>query len=238
MNLPRALDEYGLHVRRRIRGDAGRLAGTAQAALREYLTDYCGLEDTAALTPGDLFAFLLDYYPAEEEPDPVGALALLDAAAGFSRWLLERDEVQTASFAAAEERLREDLSRVLAARALLHAHARRDDIAAEVPVEDAAEGTELGTLGTGLTRVARLDEVDYPAAEEDRYRVVAVEPGQVTLHAATREALGEGPVGPVLLPAGAAERLRPGDIIHAEIAPGPAGWELLEVLGIRPGGYP
>jgi hypothetical protein len=76
--------------------------------------------------------------------------------------------------------------------------------------------------------------LDYTQAETDDYHIARVEEAALELTSPTREALGSGPATPVTVPSAAAERLRAGDRIQAEIAPGPAGWELLEVFGIRP----
>lgn len=237
MNLPSALEEFGLLQRRRRRGEEGQRAAAALAALREFLVDYSGFESTEDVSASDLMTFLLEYYPAEEELDAQVALALLDAAGGFALWLLERGERGLAPFAAREERLREDLPRVVEALALLKEHARREDIESSLTLDGAEGEAEIGSVGSGLSRVARLDEVDYAAAEDEYYTVRQSREGALELHSAERRALGEGPVGPVPVPARAVELLRAGDIIHAEVAPGPAGWELLEVFGIRPGGY-
>lgn len=237
MNLSNALEEFGLLQRRRRRGEEGQRTAAALAGLREFLVDYSGFEETEQVRPPDLMTFLLDYYPAEEEPEPEVALALLEAAAGFALWVVERGDRTLAPFLAREERLRRDLGRVLEALSALKAHARREDIGGAVALAAEDEQGDVGSMGAGVSRVARLDEVDYPSAEEEYFTVRRAEPEKLELQSAEREALGEGPVGPVIVPARASELLRPGDIIHAEIAPGPAGWELLEVFGIRPGGY-
>lgn len=237
MNLTQALDEYELLQRRRQRGDEGRLVAAALAALRDFLVAYSGYEATEDIRPADLFSFLLDYYPSEEEPDPTVALTLLDVAAGFARWLIEREERNLTPFAAAEFSLRDDLPRVLEAYLLLKEHAGRDSLSPPAAVTDEEGEQELAEVATQYQRIARLDQVDYAASEQDYYTVDRLEDGGLFLSSPAREALQEGPAGPVSVPAAAAERLRPGDIIHAEIAPGSAGWELLEVFGVRPGGY-
>lgn len=237
MLLETALDEFGLLLRRRHRGEEGRRAAASLAALREYLLDYCGHTDTAALRSQDLTGFLLDYYPAEEEPDAQVAVALLEACAGLALWLVERGERETAPFLRIEPKLGEDLARVIEALTLLKEHVRRDDLVSPFELTDDEGEETLGAAGTGLSRLARLDQVDYGAAQEDRFTVSAVDEDRLQLTSATRQALGEGAAGPVLVPAAAGARLRPGDTIHAEIAPGPEGWELLEVFGVRPGGY-
>jgi len=240
MKTETALDEFGLLERRRSRGEDGRRTVAALAALREYLVGYAGLEDAESVRAADLFQFILDYYPSEEEPDVDVALALLDASAGFARWLVERGERGAAPFLLAEDRLREDLPRVLEALAELKEHFQRNDLEPEVLLEDEEDGAPVGAVGSGVSRVVRLDQVDYPAAEEDYFTIARVGPDSLTLTSAQREALGERPADNVRLPPEAAGRLRVGDIIHAEIAPGPMEsntWELLEVFGIRPGGY-
>ena len=126
---------------------------------------------------------------------------------------------------------------ILEALALLKEHARRDDLAPPVLLTDEDDEEPVGAAGSGVNRVMRLDQVDYAAAEEEYFTIQAVEPASLTLHSKGRAALGEGPAGPVSVPPRAAELLRADDIIHAEIAPGPQGWELLEAFGIRPGGY-
>lgn len=237
MKLTQALEEYDLLQRRRHRGEEGRLAAAASSALREFLVDYSGFEATTDVHPRDLFTFLLEYYPSEEECDPEGARLLLEAAAGFALWLVERGERGLAPFLAAEERLKEDLPRVLEAFAIIRDHTRRDDLAPAFALTDEEETEQVGAIGSGANRVARLDQVDYTAAESDYWTVRRVEAAAVALQSSAREALGEAPAGPVQVPSEAARRLRPDDIIQCEIAPGPDGWEVLEVFGIRPGGY-
>lgn len=236
MKLIAAFDEFSLQQRRLRRGEDGPTFRGALAALREFLMDYSGYVETEEVSPGDLFTFLLDYYPSEEEPDPDVALALLETAAAWALWLVERGGRHLAPFVAAEERLRADLPRVAQAYALLQAHTRRDDLAPPVELTD-EEATPRGAVGAGVNRVARLNEVDYASSETEYWVVRRVDPAGLTVQTPQREVLSEPEIQPVLLPAGAAGMIAAGDIIHAEIAPGPAGWELLEVFGIRPGGY-
>lgn len=238
MNLTQALDEFELLQRRRSPGPEGQLQALALASLREFLVDYSGFEDTQEIRPADLVNFLLDYYPSEEEPDRTVALALLEASAGFARWLVEREERGLAPFITAEFTLRDDLPRVLEAYALLKEHAGRDDLTVPADITDDEGEQVLGEVATQYQRIARLDQVDYTAAEQDHYVVARVDEGAVTLRSQAREVLGEGEASPVLLPPAATKLLRPDDRIHAEIAPGSAGWELLDVFGVRPGGYP
>lgn len=263
MRLEQALDEFGVTERRRKRGEGGREAALSLAALREYLLEYAGHETSGDLTPQDLYAFLLEYYPSEEVPDADVALSLLDTTTAFATWLLERGERGLAPFLAREDSLREDLPRVLMALSTLEEYVERDRLGppllAETPAdrnshepghpEDApdapddppsAGGELLGELGSGLDKMVRLDEVEYPDAEDDYYTVTEVREDGFTVTSPTREALGQPPARVrAPLPGGL---LRAGDIIHAEIAPStggrePEGWELLNVSGIRPGGY-
>lgn len=242
MKLERALDEFGLLERRRRRGEEGQRTALALGALREYLVDHSGIEETERLSANDLFSFLMEYYPSQEEPDPAVGLALLEVSSGFATWLLERGERSLADFARASERLREDLPRVMEALVLLQEHARRGDLGGTVPVSDEDDGATAGEMTGGLDRLVSLDEIDYTGAQMDYFTIapeIRVE-GQnafLTLQSSSREVLKEGVASPVHVPAVAAALLRPGDILYAEIAPGPGGWELLDVFGLRPGGY-
>ncbi len=237
MKLEASLDEFELLQRRRLSGMDRELVVTALAALKEYLLEHVGLEETSELEDWNLFEFLLDYYPSQEEPDEGPALFLLDTASALSRWLVERGERGTALFLAAADRLREDLPRVFRALALLKDHTHPEDLGMSVDVGEEEEGAPLGTLSSGVERVARPGEVDYNRAEEDHFTIVATAQASVTLHSDALEALGQGTLGPVQMPAAAAALLRPADILHAEVAPGRNGWELIGAFGIRPGGY-
>lgn len=230
-----ALSEFAGQARRRDQGEAARGFAAAVDSLREYLLEYSGLEETGAIAPADLTAFLLEYYPAQEEPDVEVAAVLLQVTAGFALWLVERGERHLAPFLAAEDRLREDLARVLGALSLLKDYAHRDDLGPPVVVTAEDNGAEAGLLDSGLNRVARLDRHDFTAADQDYFTVRSVRENSVTLHSPQRQALGEQAIEWVDVPTAAASLLRAGDIIHAEFAPGPEGWELLEIFGIRPG---
>jgi transcriptional regulator with XRE-family HTH domain len=239
LNLKTALDEYALLLRRRARDRDLARQEAALGALREYLSDYAGREETQELLPADLTHFLVEYYPSQEEPDAEVAATLLEVSADFGEWLLERGERSLRPFVAKRERLAADLRRTLEAFQIL-----REDLSSrelETPTlldgEEDEQETPIGAIGTGLSRVADLHLIDYPSAEEERFRVLVAKPGALTLHSTARAVLGQAPAEPVRVPAGVAERLRPDDILHAEIAPGPEGWELLEVFGVRPGGY-
>jgi hypothetical protein len=237
MKLDTALDEFGLLQRRRHRGEEGRRVTLALAALREYLATDAGAEDTEALKPADLIDFLLEHYPSEEQPDPEVALVLLEVCAEFALWLLERSERSLAPFAAAAERLREDLPRVMEALALLREDTRRDDLATTLSLSAEESEEQVAEMTGGLDRLVRLDEVRYHEAQMDYYTVFSLGDDTLALQSSEREALGEGVAEAVKVPARVTGLLRVGDIVHAEIAPGTGGWELLEVFGIRPGGY-
>jgi len=237
LKLTTALDEFGLLQRRRHRGEEAQLTALALAALREYLADYAGIETTEALSPNDLYSFILEYYPSQEEPDALVATALLEVCSAFALWLLERDERALAPFAAVAERLREDLPRVMAALAVLRDHVAEADLTSPVELTEEGEEEPAATVGTGLDRMVRLDQVDYAAAQMDYFTIRRVAPGSLALESSGREALNEGLAEPVAIPAAASEHLRVGDLFYAEIAPGPNGWEVLDIFGIRPGGY-
>src|SRR5688500_3578013 len=81
MKLDQALDEYGLRQRRLHTGDEAQVTSVALEALREFLMDHSGYEETHQITPRDFFSFLLDYYPSEEEPEEGVAEKLLETAA-------------------------------------------------------------------------------------------------------------------------------------------------------------
>jgi len=236
LKLAAALDEYSLNLRRTRHGADRAVAEAALAALREYLLDYCGHDELAGVTAEDLFAFLLDYSPAEEEPHPEQAAALLEAAAGFAAWVIDRGDRALAPFAAARGRLEEDLPRAAAAYLALRDHARRDDLSTPVEAAPEEQPEAVATADSGLHRLARLDQIRYEEADNDRFTLVRVAPEGLTLTSPGRAVLGLGDAMPVRVPAEAAALLRSGDTLHAEIAPGPDGWELLDVFSVRPGG--
>ncbi|MBM3459163.1 MAG: hypothetical protein FJX77_11600 [Armatimonadetes bacterium] len=241
MTLQQALDEFELLQRRRLSGTDREITVTAVRALREYLLDHVGLEQAGELEDWNLYEFLLDYYPSQEQPELEPALFLLRTAAAFSRWLIERGERATAPFLEASDRLAADLPRTLRALELLQEHTRRDDLRSELDLEEPDEEGEgshpLGVLSAGLDRVARPGELDYDRAEEDYFAIRDVGAGFFTLSSDSLLALGQESLGPVRAPEAATAELRPGDLFHAEVAPGRDGWQVIEVFGIRPGGY-
>lgn len=237
MTLEAALDEFELHQRRRYRGEEGQTNALALAALREFLIEDTGHLETAEITPRDLYRFLFEYYPAQEDADPEVGEILLEAVAALAEWLVERGERGLAPVVARDAQLREDVPRILEAQALLMAHARRDDLRAEAEITEEEGEEAVGSVTSGVDRVARLDQINYDEAQLEYFTVQRIADASLSLTSVERDVLSEGPAEPVAVPARAAELLHAGDIIHAEIAPGPAGWELLEVFGVRPGGY-
>jgi hypothetical protein len=247
MRLKSAIDEYRLLTRRRLRGEEAREASAALDALSEYLVDYEELPTCEDLEPAHLLDFLLDYYPREEEPDEAVADVLLSTALGFAEWLMQRGFRKAASFLRHSEYLRDSLPRVCRLLRVLREHVHQDNLSSSVCVaatSDLAEWTAtddprqeqlLGVLGSGLERVEDLEALQYDLAEEEHFRVLAVNGTALVLQSREREALGEPPAGPVFIPAEALALARVGDIIHVEIAPSPGGWGLLEVFSVRPG---
>lgn len=238
MNLTSALEEYGATRRRRAAGEEGRALGLALDALKEYLVEASGYPDTESVSPEDLLDFLFDYYPEEVPPDPAVARILTEVCLGFAEWLLERGDRRFATVVAKAESLREEVPRVIEALALLQEHIARNDLGGSVLAAPEDREEAAAELSAGLDRIAALDRIDYAAAEEEYFRVEAVEEGIVRFQSPERDALGEPPLEVGTLPRAALDLLRPGDTLHAEFAPGPAGWELLEVFGIRPGVAP
>lgn len=234
MDLDTALNEYELLERRRKRGEDAQIASLGMAALREYLITYSELIETSELREETLFEFLFDFYPREEDPEPEVGSVLLEVVAGLALWLLERGETSQTRFVTATETLRENVPRALAALAALRQHVARDSLATGVEAEFEEGEEEPAVASTGLDHIARLDEVDYDAAQEEYFHVRQITPAGLMLFSLEREALEEGLAGPVPVPPEAASLLRVGDIIRAEIAPAAHGWELLEVFSVRP----
>ncbi|MFN3651124.1 MAG: hypothetical protein ACK47B_16235 [Armatimonadota bacterium] len=238
MKLETALDEFETAQRRKLRGEEGRPAALALDALREFLLEQAGREETGQLTTEDLRAFVLEHYPSQEEPEGEVALLLLRTTRQFAEWLLERGERSPAQFLAGAERLERELPRVMEALAVLREHTAQTRFGGAVEVA-AGEEEEAPTaaMTAGVDRVVELDRIDYAAAQLDYFTVERVSPGALALRSSSRELLAEGLAEPVAVPEQAAELLRAEDIIYAEIAPVPDGWEMLEVFGVRPGGF-
>jgi hypothetical protein len=233
MDLAQALEEY------RQERNADR---AAVELLREYLIEYAEITDTAAVSLDDLEQLFARWYLRRDDADPTAAPDLIAGAEGWLRSIDARSGgTQAVAFAPVAERLREDVPRVLQALAGLSHHAHREDVDRSLAVDpDGAEDEEsepVSFLSSGLSRVIRPAEVDYGRAEEDHFRITALAGDRAELLSPAGEQLGEAPLSPVLLPADAADLLRVGDILHVEVAPTEAGWEVLEVGRVFPGGY-
>jgi hypothetical protein len=233
MTLDHALDEYRHHLRSR---SGVRRGATTDATelLRAYLLAYAGLEEASALTARDLAHLFARWYPRRDEADAAAVAGLIAAVEEWLVWLDARTGGDLAlQFAPFAERLSRDLPRILEAQDLLSRHARRDDLEGDVSLG----GPTLTVLSSGLSHVIRPGEIDYAGAEEDCFRVAGLEESHAVLQTPAREQLGEPPLAPVLLPEGVAELLRVGDLLHVEVASGGAGWEILSVTALYPGGY-
>jgi hypothetical protein len=233
MDLAQALEEY----RQQRATDRA-----AVELLRDYLVEYAEIADTTAVTPDDLEQLFARWYLRRDDADPKAAPGLVTGAERWLRWIDSRTQgTLAAAFAPVAERLREDLPRVLEALALLATHAHREDIDRSVALDlvgaEDEDSASVPLLSSGLSRVIRPAEVDYARAEEDHFQITALEGDRAELLSPAGKQLGEPPLSPVLLPAEAAALLRVGDILHVEIAPAGAGWEVLEASRIFPGGY-
>jgi hypothetical protein len=206
---------------------------SALARLQEYLEGDAALDSTEAVRAADLRSFIRDWYREGEDVTPEVAEQLVGAVLGWARWL---DRLVSSSLALPLESLHEALPRAARAAEALRRYARREDLDAAIPVENAAGGSPLGTISAGLSRVVRPKELDYTRAEEDTFEVVEVGERSVALLSPARAQLGEGPATPVTVPARVARLLRIGDILHVEIAPAASGWEILHVETVYPGG--
>jgi hypothetical protein len=233
MDLAQALEEY----RQERKADRA-----AVDLLREYLTEYAEIADTDALTVDDFEQLFARWYLRREDADPEAAPDLVTGAEEWLRWLDARSPgTLAAEFAPVAERLREDLPRALRALAGLATYAHREDVESgltpDAGQDEDEEGAPVPMLSSGLSRVIRPAEVDYARAEEDHFRITALEADRVELLSPAGEQLHEPPLSPVLLPASVAALLRVGDILHVEVAPTGAGWEVLEASRVFPGGY-
>jgi hypothetical protein len=225
------------------------------ARLQEFLEGEPGLEQAEAIRPGDLKDYVNHWLRSADDVTPEAAQDMITAIVDFAVWLDRQfcslpmpspsgqrprsDATPTSSrqpIAPSLIPLREGLPRAVRAAALLSRHVHREDLEESIPVEEMPEGSPLGTLSAGISRVMRPLEIDYDRAEEDTYSVVEVSERSVALLSPAREQLAEGPAAPVAVPASAARLLRVGDVVRAEIAPTGAGWEILNVDTVIPGG--
>lgn len=235
MNLAQALDEHEQEIGARS-GRRASLSPSPLDLLREYLIGYAEITETEALSQSDLEDFFARWYLSNEAADPEGALELIAAVERWSAWLDRRESGGLEDrFRPLAARLREDLPRAIRALRLLRAHVHRDDYGG-IPAQTSAGG-EVFLISSGLSRVIRPFEVDYGRAEEDYFRVEAIDGLQVTVQSRSGAQMGRAPLGPVHLPPEVVVLLRVGDTLHAEIAPAGAGWEVLEASGLFPGGY-
>jgi hypothetical protein len=208
--------------------------------LLEFLGDYAALQQLEALTLGDLEEFFLDWYLRQPGVDAEFAMTLLEAVRGWLGWT---DELYGMAhgvvFQPLYERLREDLPRILEAWTILAEGLRQtqEEEAREAGLEDMTPAATTTLISSGLSRVVRLEEVDYSAAREDYFRIESVGEASLMLQSPSGRELGEAPVGPVRVPEAVAELLHVGDMLYVEVAPGPAGWEILEIERVLPGGY-
>lgn len=242
MKIDAALREFERSLRRRIQGDDRQIASLAIQALAEYLEQDCKVEVSEQLSSGHLIEFLLDYYPRQEQPEVIVGEVLLSTCEALCHWLVDRGERRTSPFLVIADRLHSDFPRSIRLFQALYESVDRGEMPDTVDVhlpgdEDYEPGAQQALLSTGLDRVTDLGEVDYDRSEEEYYRIERIDPAGLMLWSREREALGEGTVGPLVVPAGALAELRVGDILHVEIAPAGETWRLLEVFRVRPGGY-
>jgi hypothetical protein len=214
--------------------------GAALDLLLEFLAEYASLETTEALQLADLEEFFIDGYVGRSDPEAAAAELVLDTVGDWLEWSHARSPwALHAQFQPLQARLSEDLPRVLEAWQILAdavTRARLDD-AAEASLTDQASNLEERLLSAGLDRILHVQEIDYGAAREDHFRVERLEAAALVLRSPSGAALGEEPIGPVRVPERVAELLRPGDILHLEVAPRATGWEILEITQVLPHGY-
>jgi hypothetical protein len=237
MEIETALQAYLIDLKESAPRERVEFDLTVLARLQEHLLANKTSDDACAVSGADLLAFIRDWYREGEDVTPVVAHGLVGAVQGWARWLDEQPDSSLAvprvlSLAGLEEQL----PRALRAAEALQRHARREDLGEAIPVEEAAGGSPLGTISAGLTRVVRPEEVDYDRAEEDTFELVELGERSMALLSPVRAQLNEGPAAPVNVPARAVRLLRVGDILHLEIAPTAAGWEILNVEAVYPGG--
>jgi hypothetical protein len=208
------------------------------ARLQEYLEGDAALEGIETVRADDLRHFVRDWYCGGDDANAEVADRLVRAILGWAGWLDARGDRtgEHAPLSPSLEPLKESLPRAARVTEALRQYARREDLGEAIPVEEAAGGSPLGTISAGVSRVVRPREIDYERAEEDTYEVAEVMARSVSLRSAARQQLGEGPAAPVTVPVRAARLLRPGDILHVEIAPSAKGWEILNVETVYPGG--
>jgi len=244
MELETAIQQYLTQLKEDAPRDRVEFDLAVLARLQEFLEGDPRIERAESITGADLRAFVSAWLRSDEAVTPAAAGRLVATLVGLASWLDRQlasrlDATQTGIRTALGpdlQTLAEELPRAARAEEVLSRHVHRGDLGEAIPVGDVPGGSPLGTISAGISRVIRPAEVDYAHAEEDKFRVIEVGERSVTLLSPSREQLGEGPVGPVLVPARAARLLRAGDILHVEIAPTAAGWEILNVESVIPGG--
>lgn len=206
------------------------------ARLQAYLEGDAAPGAAEAVPADDLRAFIRNWYREDEDVTPRSARALVAAVLGFASWLdRQLADLAHPPLVPALASLEESLPRAAGAAEALCRYARREDLAPKLEVETEDARSPLGLLTGGATHVIRPAEIDYARAEEDTFAVSEVRERSLVLRSPAREQLGEGPAGPVPVPPSVAQRLRVGDILHAEIAPTATGWEILHVETVYPG---
>ena len=233
-SLESALRQFQAEARPRGRAGEPDLA----VCLPAYLSDYAGLERVGELAPAHVWEFLLEWAPSALGLEAAEHVALTRRMRAFVDWLAGAAGIETlAGLADRLRALERDLGRC-------HQLVERFAVAREAeelsrPVTGVSEADEapVAVLSGGAQRLVDLTRVDYAAAEADYFRVSRVEGQSAFLYTPERRQLGEADLGPVRLPAGAAELLRPDDILKLEVAPAASGWEILDVESVRPGGY-
>jgi hypothetical protein len=220
------------------------------ARLQEFLDSEPVQENVEALRASDLRAFIGHWFRSAEDITPEAARDLAAAVVAFAGWVdrqsgPDSDDMPDDRGIGQSDRpllapsllpLEDELPRAVRIADYLRRHVHRNDLPDSIPLEEAPGGSPLGTIGAGISRVLRPQEIDYSRAEEDTFRVAAVNERSVSLISPAREQMGEGPAAPVAVPVRAARLIRVDDILHIEIAPSAAGWEILNVEAVIPGG--
>jgi hypothetical protein len=250
MELESAVQQYLIERKRTTSREDLEFELAVLARLQEFLEGEPAMESVAALRAADLRAFVGHWFRSAEDITPDAARGLGAAVGGFAGWLDRQsvapsddqpedqviDHSDRPMLAPSLLSLEDELPRAVRIADFLRRHVHRNDLPDSIPLEEAPGGSPLGTISAGISRVVRPEEIDYTRAEEDTFRVTAVSERSVSLISPAREQMGEGPAAPVAVPARAARLIRVDDILHIEIAPSAAGWEILNVEAVIPGG--
>jgi hypothetical protein len=237
MEIETALQQYLIGLKETAPQDQVEFDLAVLARLQEYLLAGGAPDEAESVSAAELLGFIRNWYREGEDVSPEVAQSLVKAIVGWARWLDDRPgSASAARRAPSLAPLVQQLPRALRAAEELRRHARREDLGEAIPVEEAAGGSPLGTISSGLTRVVRPAEIDYSRAEEDTFELVELGERSMALLSPIRAQLNEGPASPVNIPVRASRLLRVGDLLHLEIAPCAAGWEILNVEAVYPGG--